>query len=132
MGELFDTLERFSDAAVSGEWDRLRDLYSPDVEAWSPFYDVKGVDAFIDVGRAQNGPYAEIRQGQRLIAEMDNTVVTEWTWSVPHPGDDDRWFTLQGLSYFVFEDGRVTKTRQYFDLAGFLAVFSPPAAARHG
>ena len=113
------------------EWAEL--MHPPHARArvieCAPTYDVRGVDAIIEAGKAQNGPFAEIRQEQRLIAETDDTVVSEWTWSVPHPDGGDRWFILHGLSYFVFQDGRVAKIRQYFDVAGFLAVFSPPTAA---
>jgi hypothetical protein len=91
-------------------------------------YDVKGRDAWLEAVKAQNGPF-EVRQELSLIAETENTVVAEWTWSIPHTDGSGRWVTLPGLSYFVFDEGRIAKLRQYCDLAAFLAEFQEDAPA---
>src|SRR5262245_14044908 len=90
MGELFDRLERAANAALQEDWDGFLEVYADDVEAWSPGYDVRGRDAWLQAIKAQNGPF-EVRQELWLIAETENTVVIEWTWSIPHPDGSGRW-----------------------------------------
>ena len=130
MGKLFDILQQNADASRDKDWDRVRAFYTDDLEAWSPVYELTGGDAFVDMLRAQNGPFDDIRQETELVAESGNTVVSEWTWTVPHPEGGDRSVTLRGLSYFVFDGDRIAKLHQYFDMAGFVAEFTPEAAAR--
>ena len=100
------------------------EFHTEDVEAWLPTYDVRGRDAFVDAIRSQNAPY-EIRVENRPIAETNDTLVFEWTWSTPHPDDRERWVALRGLSYFVFEGTRISRLHRYWDMPGFLAGFEP-------
>ncbi len=77
----------------------------------------------VEVIQAQNGPFDDIRQEVTLVAETQDTVVTEWTWSIPHPSGIGR-IHLRGLSYVIFNgDGRMQTLRQYWDNAGIMQQF---------
>jgi ketosteroid isomerase-like protein len=123
MGELFDIFQKIGSATLAQDWDALGSHFADDVEAWSPSYDLRGRDAFVEAIKAQNGLFADIRQDIKLVAETEDTVVGEWVWSIPHPSDVERRAELPGLSYYVFQGGKVVKLRQYWDVASFMAQF---------
>jgi ketosteroid isomerase-like protein len=123
MGRLFDITQAVADAAERKDWDALASFYAENLTAWSPGYDVAGRSEMVEVIQAQNGPFEDIQQEVTLVAETEDTVVTEWVWSVPHPSNVGR-VSLRGLSYFVFDrDDRMKTLRQYWDNAGLMQQF---------
>ena len=124
MGRLFDIVEAAGEAATTGNWDALADHYTEDVVAWSPTYDLVGRAAMVEVLQAQNGGL-DVRQELYLIAETDDTVVVEWSWSIPHPSGVGR-VSSGGLSYFVLEDDRIARLRQYWDNLAIMGQLETP------
>jgi ketosteroid isomerase-like protein len=126
MGRLFDIAMAAGEAGRTKDWETLAGYYAADVEAWTPTYEVTGRDALVDQGRAQNDGLDDIRQEGTLVAETGDTVVIEWTWSMPHPSGVGR-ATLRGMSYTVFDGDQITKVHQYWDNLGFMAQLEAPA-----
>jgi steroid delta-isomerase-like uncharacterized protein len=134
MGTKFDTLTTVGLLAGEHRYDEVRHFYRPDVRGWSPSYEFEGVDAWVDLLRAQNDPFSDIVTEQQLVAETDTSVVTEWTWTATHTGAIDaggfelpatgKCVTLRGMAVFEFADDKVAGFRQYWDSAGFAAQFA--------
>ena len=82
----------------------------------------------------QNGPISQIETLQRLVAETDDTVLTEWAWAGTHPGTIEtdgfalpatgKRISMQGLSMLEFSDGKVASFRQSWDNAAVMAQFA--------
>jgi ketosteroid isomerase-like protein len=127
MGRLFEIVEAVGEAATTGDWDALADHYAEDVVAWSPTYDLVGRAAMVEVLQAQNGG-VDVRQELSLVAETDDTVVFQWSWSIPHPSGVGR-VSLEGLSYFTFEGDRIARLRQYWDNLGIMGQLEAATGA---
>jgi ketosteroid isomerase-like protein len=119
VGRLYEIMQAADAASRGKDWDALASLHTEDVTSWTPTYEVVGRDALMGEAKAQNGPLEDIRTESTLVAETEDTVVAEWTWSIPHPSGVGR-ASLRGLSYLVFEGDRIRKTRQYWDPTEFM------------
>jgi ketosteroid isomerase-like protein len=119
VGRLYEIAQVADVASRSKDWDTLESLHTEDVTLWTPSYEAVGREAVMEAAKAQNGPLEDIRTESTLVAETEDTVVVEWTWSVPHPTGVGR-ISLRGLTYVVFDHDRIRKTRQYFDPTEFM------------
>ena len=109
------------EAARTKDWDAWEKFHAEDITAWAPTYEVAGRAALLEEGKKQNAPLGDdIRQEAVLVAETDDTVVLEYTWSMPHPSGIGR-ATLKGLMYSVFRDDLIVKVVQYWDSVAFMA-----------
>lgn len=118
MGKGFELVQRMSKASVEGQWENFAAAFTEDVRAWSPMYDLKGRDAFVATIRTQNAPFTDIETAVTLVCETNDVVVTESTWSIPHPSGVGR-AVLPAMSAHWLRDGLICEIRQYWDNAGF-------------
>ena len=79
-----------------------------------------GVDSWPELLANQSDPFSDIETRQSLIAETDDTVVSEWTSVASHMGRIEgdgfelsatgKRISMKGLSVFEFSDGKVAET----------------------
>ena len=112
MGKLFELVDRMGSAGVRSDWAEMATFLADDVDAWSPNYDVSNRNEFVETIRAQNAA-GEVEIHNTLVAETDTTVVVEWDWAISIPEATDP-IRVRGLSYFVVDDEKITKIRQYW------------------
>jgi steroid delta-isomerase-like uncharacterized protein len=134
VGNKFDRLDQSAKLAEQHRYDELREFYRSDVRGWSPSYDFEGIDSWLALLAKQNDPFSEIETRQSLVAETEETVVTEWTWAATHTGTIEgdgfelpatgKRISMKGLSVFEFSDGKIASFRQYWDNADVMAQFS--------
>ena len=112
MGKLYELVDRMADTTARSDWDEMTTFLADDLDTCSPNYDVSSRDAFIETIKAQNAG-GEVQIHNTLVAETDTTVVLEWNWSISIPDAEDP-MRVHGLSYFVVDDNKITKIRQYW------------------
>jgi steroid delta-isomerase-like uncharacterized protein len=134
VGSKYDTSVELAMLSEQHRYDELRPHYLADVRGWSPSYDFEGIESWLDLLAKQNDPFSEIETSLHLVAETDDTVVTEWTWAGTHTGTIEadgfelpatgKRISMKGLSVFEFTDGKVASFRQYWDNAAVMAQFA--------
>lgn len=128
-------------AALRGrDWDRLNELYAPEVEYEDPEVSVTGDSAVMSRARNLEAPFSDVDLALRSIDAGEERCTVEWTYQgtnhAPirtHAGVDfpatGRKITIKGISVFELRAGRIIRERSYWDTAsvyGQLGLLTDP------
>ena len=113
-------------AAVTGNGDRMADLVTPDVIAWSPHLTIASRDDLVAAMAEQDDPFSGVDLQIRAIDQIGDKAIAEWHVAADHTGplvlDDDvviaptgRRVHLSGATVAEFDGDRICAFRNYFD-----------------
>jgi ketosteroid isomerase-like protein len=119
-------LVRAVKASVSGSSDEIADLYTPDVEGWSPNGTVSSAAELAVEFEDRDDAFSDV---EIVVVALDvggDRACVEWVASVVHIGplmrDRDvavpptgHKLTLRGVTIAEFEDDRIRSFRQYWN-----------------
>jgi steroid delta-isomerase-like uncharacterized protein len=145
-GSEIDVARATIDCFNTGDWDRLRQLHSPDCveEELSTERTLHGFDEMLDAAQGWKRAFPD-GKGTVSVAFSDGPMAVleiEWegtnTGPMQTPTGDEMPATgrsghVKACQVFEVHDGRVTSTRHYFNLMTILSqlgVDAPTSAAR--
>jgi steroid delta-isomerase-like uncharacterized protein len=131
--DLIDVAREEVDAFTQGDWDRFRELHTPDV-----VYDevatgrrLEGIEDAIEVNRSWKEAFPDAKGTVGNISASGNTVTVEITWEGTQSGPmegpagelppSNRRATVRAVQVLDFADGRIKENRHYFDSLGMFA-----------
>jgi ketosteroid isomerase-like protein len=120
-----DVMVQALQAEVGADVD-LEALFTDDVEGWSPYASVSGLEALAELSALRDLAFSNVVLLLRSVDEIGNRVYAEWLIDADHTGplvlDDDvvvdatgRHVQLAGVSVADFREGRIRSFRTYFD-----------------
>jgi steroid delta-isomerase-like uncharacterized protein len=133
-GSEIDVARETIDCFNAGDWDRLRELHSPDCveEELSTERTLNGFDEMLEAAQGWKRAFPDGR-GTVLGSYSDGPIaVLELEWVGTNTGPMDapdgsqvpatgRHGTVKACQVFEVRDGRVTSTRHYFNLLTILS-----------
>jgi steroid delta-isomerase-like uncharacterized protein len=142
--DLIDVARQEVEAFTQGDWDRFRELHTPDV-----VYDevatgrrIEGIEEAIDVNRSWREAFPDAKGTVGKVSASGDTVKIEITWEGTQSGPmegpagelppSNRRATVRAVQILEFADGRIKENRHYFDSMGMFAqlgVFEQAGAA---
>jgi ketosteroid isomerase-like protein len=119
-------LVRAVEATVSGDSSAVSELFTEDVDAWSPVVHVTSREALAVELEDMDDAFSELECHVRLVAVEQGHGCAEWVASAihsgPYPVDErtvleptGRRVTLRGVSVAEFEGDRIRAFRLYWD-----------------
>ena len=119
------------EASVAGDAELLADLYTDDVEGWSPAISVSSREELAVELEERAGAFTDIDVAIEPIDVVGDKAYAEWVVSAKHSGpfvlDDEliidatgRRVSLRGVTIAVFRAGRIKSFRQYWDEVSLL------------
>ena len=124
-----EDLEAFN----AGDWDRMRELATPDSVYVEPATGrrVEGIDAIIEVNKEWKAAFPDARGTVNGEFACDGRVVMEITWRgthdgpLPLPGGGNipatgRTIETPACQVMRIENGKLVEAHHYFDLLGMM------------
>ena len=119
-------LVRAVKATVSGDTSAVAELFTEDVDAWSPVVHVTSREALAVELEDQDDAFSAFEIDVRLVAMEEGCGCAEWVASAihsgPYPVDEQtmldptgRRVTLRGVSVAEFDGDRIRAFRVYWD-----------------
>jgi ketosteroid isomerase-like protein len=99
--------------ARTKQYDRIRDVVTDEVVAWSPTYDLKSADELVAAIKTQNDN-AENISTELTVHVSGDRVFWESVWRGDYPALG-KSIELRGLSVAEVRDGKLANIRQYWD-----------------
>ena len=121
-----DIAERQVKAALSGDWDALRELYADDVHYSDPDGEVFGAEAAIARLQAQEAPFPDATADIKAIVGDESCAAVEWVFSARNTGalampdgtslpPTERSVTFAVMTLYEVRGGRIVSERNYWD-----------------
>ena len=104
----------------------LSTLFTDDVDGWSPYASVSGLEAVAELAALRDIAFSNVGISLRGLDEVGNKAFAEWVVEADHTGPlvlaDDavleptgRHVQLAGMTVADFRDGKIRSFRSYFD-----------------
>jgi steroid delta-isomerase-like uncharacterized protein len=142
--ELTDVAREEVEAFSRGDWERFKELHTPDV-----VYDevatgrrFEGIEDVVEVNRSWKDAFPDAKGTVGKLSASGDTVTVEITWEGTQSGPlegpsgelppSNRRATVRAVQILEFADGRIKENRHYFDSLGMyaqLGVFEQAGAA---
>jgi ketosteroid isomerase-like protein len=114
------------EASVAGDSEVIGDLYTEDVQAWSPAMTVSSAAELAVEFEDREDAFSDIELDISPLPVGGDQACVEWIATATHSGplvvDDDaviettgRRFTLRGVTVADFDGNRIRAFRQYWD-----------------
>jgi hypothetical protein len=130
-GDRAGVLMRALEVAVTGDTRLVRELYTDDVQGWSPPMTVSSAAELAVELEDRDEAFSDIHLDVSPLEVGDDQACVEWVATGTHSGplviDDEvvieptgRRFTLRGVTVADFDADRIRAFRQYFDEVSLL------------
>ena len=124
-------LVRAIEASVAGDSTVIGDMYTDDVQAWSPAITVSSAAELAVEFEDREDAFSDIELDVSPLPVGGDQACVEWIATATHSGplvvDDDavieatgRRITLRGVTVADFDGDRIRAFRQYWDEVGLL------------
>jgi ketosteroid isomerase-like protein len=130
-GDRATVLVQAIEASVAGDSGVIGDLYTRDVQAWSPAMTVSSAAELAVEVEDREDAFSDIELEMSPLPVGGDQACVEWIATATHSGplavDDDavieatgRRITLRGVTVADFDGDRIRAFRQYWDEVGLL------------
>jgi predicted ester cyclase len=130
MGALVDVVKQHYANMSSGDWERDREIMSPDVVTVDPSATLTGLDAFMAHEAVFATAFPDAQAELIRAVEAGDTVMTEGVFSGTHTGPlatpageippTGNSLELKFADVFVIRDGLIVEHHIYYDQVAFL------------
>ena len=114
------------EAGIGDDTVDLSTLFTDDVDGWSPYASVSGLEAVAELAALRDIAFSNVGISLRGLDEVGNKAFAEWVVEADHTGPlvlaDDavleptgRHVQLAGMTVADFRDGKIRSFRSYFD-----------------
>lgn len=125
-GSRKEVLLKALEAEVGGGSDDLGALFTDDVDGWSPYASVSGLEALAELAALRDLAFSNVVLSFRGLDEVGNKAFAEWLVEADHTGPlvlgedtvldaTGRHVQLAGATVADFRDGKIRSYRTYFD-----------------
>ncbi|MGH7933513.1 MAG: ester cyclase [Candidatus Binataceae bacterium] len=124
-------------AAINGDWNTLRRLYSDDLQYVDPDGEVRGIEAAIARLQSQEGPLSNMSFEMSTFVADELHAVAEWTFTATNTGPlmipggttipaTNRTMTIGIMTIYDVRNGRIVSERSYWDNLSIYAQLRLP------
>ena len=106
--------------------DLLSDIYCDNIQFIDPMHEINGI---VELRRYFGNLYSNVKHCQFDICDSfnsDNNAFIYWTMHYAHPKlSSGKTISVEGHSKLIFEDGKIIKHRDYFNVGELLYKHIP-------